>query len=54
MLIKKKIYGASQLYRNSLRACFEHRNFFLLLRFSCENELFPVKFLRDSYEIPAF
>jgi hypothetical protein len=32
----------------------KHENFSLFLRFSYENELIPVKFLRNSCEIPAF
>jgi hypothetical protein len=30
------------------------REFFLFPVFFCETELIPVKFLNDSYEIPAF
>ena len=38
----------------SLRACLECEIFFPFLRFSCEIELIPVKFLWDSCEIPTF
>ena len=37
-----------------LRACLECGIFSPFLRFSCEIELIPVKFLCDSCEIPAF
>ena len=36
------------------RACLKCGIFFLFLRFFCEIELIPIKFLCDSCEIPAF
>ena len=36
------------------RACLERGKISMFLRFSCEIELFPVKFLWDSCGIPAF
>ena len=38
----------------TLRVCLECGIFFPFLRFFCEIELIPVKFLCDSCKIPAF
>jgi hypothetical protein len=39
---------------NGHKGSFEMEDFFLFSAFSCEIELFPVKFLSDSCEISVF